>query len=352
MEKLPQKCLRKVVRVPEHRFHPYAFSGDALALQVESVVLDGDALELGLIYSPETLRVGLAERPIDRELRLGIVISDEADELAAVVQPHENPEDALSIAARLFIPSTRVRRLITCTRSIDGRWRGEVVIASTDIARRIELAPKAIRKADGSPSSGRASRRGEQVAGGELVVVELERSPPLPGNAMDAEWRDFGAVDSAEELRVRKDLSWFIDLSRPESPKLLLNSGIAGLRQALEAPAVSGPAAKVRDAIIASILQPVLALLGVEAIASSARVPAQHGEQDVLDGWRRDLLITLAHSCGDTTEELQLERWVAAWRAEKRTEVMVGLQTAVQRHLSLEASLRGLVLTVGGDPDA
>jgi hypothetical protein len=340
--------------MPERRFYPYAFASDSLALHVEEILIDSSTVNLEEVYDRESAQIGIVPRVVSKELRLRLVVADQTNELADVLQEGETVDSALAVGVRLAVRATRVRRFIPFVHGDDGRWRAEMIIPAAELADRLTLSPAAIRLLEHGNSNGRASHRSEQVADGKPVVVELDKRPIVPGNALDAEWCNFGADESPPELRRRSDLAWFLDFTKPDRPKLFLNDGLYGFRQALEAPALRGLPAALRDALIGSVLQPVLVVLALEALAVLEGVSKDSDGEEDNDpaGWQQDVLVTLARNAGEATADLQVERWRDAWRNGNRAEVTVGLQTAVQRHLGSGQMMTGLLTELGEVPDA
>lgn len=330
----------------EKRFYPYKFAVDALAIHLDALTLDGHMVSLDEVYNAESAHVGLASRALGSLLKLTISVTDDSDELPSVVSGGASDGD-VGIVLRSLDESTRLRRVDSCTRGSDGSWRADIEIPTASVGDRLEIQPIAVRLTD-RVSIGFAMRRGEMVADGVPLVIEFEQRPSLPGNAMDAEWVDFGSSSSSEELQERKDLAWAVDLTDSERPKLRLNAGLAGFRQVLEIPATSGRAARVRNSLTASVLQPVLLTLAIEAIA------AHSGSESAADmrGWRKDLLDTLAKHSGSRTEELEIARWVELWKSGNRAVLHFALATAVQRHLKVGESVGGLVRAFNEDIDA
>lgn len=329
----------------ESLFFPYRFASNALELEVTGLGIDGDAVEVARHVSAEQRSVSLAGRRQEwRRLRLGIAVSDPNEQLANVLPPGA-PSDAVGVWLVLRNRYTRLREGVELVPREDGRWTGELELGSGDLFRTTEMQCCAVVRADlaGAPS-GFAARRHERVAESPLWHVFTDTPPAMPGGALRNQWLDF-ATASSVELRNRADCVWFLDVSDAESPVLFLNEGVPDLRAALEVTQKTGRGARVRDALIHSILQGVLNQLAVFVLASNRSAD----RLDELGDWQRKMLLTLARTGHDATEELAAEKWLGAWNQRNGAEPHVVLQevaTAVQRHLSLRHSTEHLVRSV------
>lgn len=330
--------------MPERRFYPYPFARDILTLSFDAIVVDGVDIPLNEVVDPETLRVGLAERPPQTNLKIGVSVTCQPDGLADILGPGEDPETVAAIAICSGIPSVRERAFHPCTPGGHGRWVALLTIPASDVYGQISLRPAILRTVDGNAGTGTSWRKGEQIADGPAAVIELDAKPFMPGNSLDNEWKDFGADTSPPELRSRKDLAWFLDLSNEDKPKLMLNEGISGLKKALESPAKVGKPARVRDTVAHAILQPVLLLLAHEALRT-----VSEGTEVEESGWRGELLCLLGKQTSGMTAQVQAEQWLRDWHNGLHVELALSLQTAVQRHLDFGEGLEKLLKSVAGD---
>ncbi len=317
-------------------FYPYAFAQDSLVIALEQLEIDGAAVQLSDIFEPESLSAGLSGRPIEKGLRIVFSVSADTEGLKEVLPKGEALEDDLRVLGVVSIPETR-RRIAVETKSQGDRWMGDVTIPATDLAGRVVISPVVVRKASVKSRSTVATRKGERVADGRPLTIDTENRPVPPGGAMDSQWLDFGAPSSPSSLQARKDLAWFVDLSNSERPRLLLNDGFPELRRAMQAPQAIGRAARLRDALAHSVLQPVLMILSVEALKSWAS-----SEEGSVPSWVEKLLHTLAALSADGSPELQLDRWKQLWK-EEPSAVFLDVQTAIQRHLGMAATAVHLV---------
>jgi hypothetical protein len=306
--------------------------------------VDGSNIPVAEVVDRETLHVGLVERVPQTSLKIGVSVSCQPDGLADVIGPDEDPVAVTSVAICTAILSARARTLHHCISDGNGRWTAMITIPASEACGRILLRPSILRRINGDANNGKAWRKGEQIADGPAAVIELDSRPFLPGNSLDNEWKDFGAESSPNELRSRKDLAWFLDLSNEDKPKLILNEGISGFKKALESPARVGKPARVRDTVAHSVLQPVLILLAHEAIRAT---PEDTELED--SGWRGELLCLLGKQSPGMTALAQAQQWLTDWRKGLHTELALSLQTAIQRHLDFGEGLEKLLKSIAGD---
>ncbi len=321
----------------ERTFLPWKFCGDALAVRLESVAADGVDIPLEEAYSIESGHLGLVGRRLERSLKLAILVTDQSQVLGEAIPEGADPLTDLAVVLRASVQATRVRRLIHCVRSADGSWRGSIEFAAAELSKRIVVEPFAIRATSTGVIQGFAFRKGEQIGDGSILRVDLESAPILPGLGFDGGWLDFSAGTSPPSLRERADLAWFLDLSDPDKPRLWLNSGIAGFRQLLEVPARNGRTAYLRDAMVHSVVQPVLGILANEAMARLAADPDTKRE-----GWVWDIPLCIAEKAGDATGKARLEAWIERWAAGDRVGVIQDLETGIQRHIGLFSGIEKL----------
>ena len=329
--------------MPE-QFYPYEFADGALALALEALAIDGGQVTLSEVFDADSRSVGLSGRSVQQDLSLQVSVTGSSALLAAVVPTGTEPEAALTVGARVVVQATRFRRLVICEADGNGRWVAKIDVAAASVADRMTITPVAVRRADCEPVAGLAYRKGEEVADGKALVVELERRPAVPGNALDTEWKDFGAADSPDKLRERKDLAWFLDLSDVDHPRLLLNQGIKDFQEILEVPGAIGRKARARDVLIQSMLQPAITLLAAEA----ARGMFGSDEPDD-EGWQARLLGALASHADGMTADLTRDAWRAMWADQRFPEFALDIETAVQRHLRVGDGVRALISELGGE---
>lgn len=313
--------------MPDLVFRPYTFAPEALELIVTSLAIDGEPLPGWHDLGDPRATLSLAGQKIARDLAIRVLIKDPNDELPGTLSGGK-PADELAVYLKVGVPDSRTRLGIRATAAQQGEWSAEACLSADALAGKVILEAVAVRARSRSPAPGYAVRASEGVADSNKCTIYLDDIPILPGGALAGEWLDFAAPTSPEELRSRADLTWYLDLSKMERPRLLLNDGIKGLKKALEIAQTTGRSARLRDVLIHSILQPVLFELAIEALAAW-----EPGEEAPTHDWQRGVLEVLGAHCGDASEELKVTQWRERWRKQDRQSVTRDLQTAIQRHL-------------------
>lgn len=313
--------------MPESVFMPYDFADSALEISVMSIELDGRCVDPRELADDRSRSVSFAGQTDWTTATIRLRITDPNEQLPNVLLEGELATDTVEILALAKSTEGRSRVAIPMHPTEPGAWAGELSIRRNQHRGSITLDAVAVRRRDGAPAERRAYRCAERLATSERWGLYLDDKPAMPGGAIDGEWKDFPTAD-LEELRSRTDCVWFLDLGDIERPKLYLNEAVAGLKQMLEVTQRTGRSARVRDAVAASIAQPVLLTLAITAVEESREIPFEE-----LSGWKRRLLVSLAGQCDGRSEELQIEEWTEAWNAQNRTAVIRDLTTAIQRHI-------------------
>lgn len=328
--------------MPDKEFFPYAFARDGLSLGVESFALDAD---------DETDRVDNSNRRISlvnleawRTATAKVRVEDPANSLAAVLLEGESASGATTVRVVWKCVGGRSRGSRTLT--ADGSaWTGELGFDRADCRGAIEMVAIATRSTDAPASPGRASRANERIAESLPFMLIIDDHDALPGGSLANEWRDF--AESGVDILVRKqDCIFHLDLANEDRPRLLLNEGVKGLRQAMEIVHNVGRGARVRNAILAGILQPVLVELAVAALEHGVA-----GEANAVDGWRKGVLMALAARMMSGSPDGIVSGWLDSWRDGGRAPVLGDLTTASQRHVGLERSAVYLIDQIGGGGD-
>jgi hypothetical protein len=323
--------------MPDATFLPYKTAPDSLAVNIVGVSIDGESRDIGEIVDHSAYQIQLSG--VDNWVRtnLEIEVSDPNAELPPVLSHEESVDDAIDVYVTLKGGKGRARSGLKLTPSGKSAWSGNIQIVRDNELGSLDLEAVAVRRTRGEPEIGLASWVGERVAWSKRWMTYIDDKPLMPGGAISGEWRDFENDDS-EELRQRSDCAWYLNLSDPDKPKLYLNEGIDRLKGALEAPAVRGRPAAVRDVIAQSILQSALIALCVEAISG-----ADEPQVEDLDGWRKSLLVAMGKLAdASQSPELVVEGWLEAWQQDSKN-VIAGITTAVQRHLEMPATATRLV---------
>ena len=323
--------------MPDATFLPDKSAPDSLAIKIVAASIDEQSKDVGELVDQLAYQVQMSGLKDWVTTEIEIEVSDPNRELPSVLGHEENVNDTIDVFVTLKGGKGRTRSGLMLMPNGDGAWCGSVQIMHQDQLGSMELQAIAVRRTTGEPDVGLASWVGERVAWSKRWTVYIDDKPIMPGGAISGEWRDFGNDDS-EDLRKRSDCAWHLNLSDPEKPKLYLNEGIDRLKQALEAPAVRGRPAAVRDVIAQSILQSALIALCIEAISG-----ADEPKVEDLDGWRKSLLVAMGKLADNSqSPELVVESWLEAWQPDGRS-VIAGVTTAVQRHLEMPGTASRLV---------
>ena len=329
--------------MPDNYFFPYNYAEDALELCINEIQLDGETVESGKFVDIEHCAINLAGQADGwSEIAFSISVTDPNNQLPSVL-PSYADVGSLSLWLVTRNKYTRMRKANLLEKS-EGGWAGKLVLEHDDLSRFSDMGCYAVLAKDHAPAEGYASGKSERVAGSMQWKIYTDTISPLPGGALNSAWLDFEQSENTE-LNQRADCVWYLDLSDYESPKLLLNECVPGLRSALEVSKNRGKAASIRDALIHSIIQGVLNELAVFVISKNCDVDQLEDMPD----WQRKMLLMLARQVDKSTERLIVERWLRIWKDGEQTQhVLRDIATSVQRHLNLFKSSKNLVKSAGG----
>ena len=327
----------------ESYFLPYKYAEDALEIYVDEMWVDGKAADPSKFVDIEHCSINLSGQTDGwNEIALSISVTDPNNQLSTVI-PSGTGIDSLGLWLVTRNKFTRMRNAVQLAKAEAG-WAGKLVLEYDDLFRFSDVVCYAVLAGEQAPAEGFASRRSERVAGSMQWKIYTDTMPPLPGGALNSEWQNFEEAENPE-LKKRADCVWYLDLSDFESPRLLLNECVPGLRSTLEVSKKRGKAASIRDALIHSIIQGVLNELAVFVIAKNCGVE----QLEDLPDWQRKMLLMLARRENSSTERLIVENWLRIWKDKEQTEhVLLDIATSVQRHLNLFNSSKNLIKSVEG----
>jgi len=325
--------------MPEKTFLPYFYADEALEFSITEVKLDDTVVDTAGLVNYENCSINLSGDDSWSRAEISLTISDVNQQLASALTEKENPDSNIQILLATKASKSRSRSGIVLTSSAQNQWIGILNVRKIDVSTLARIQAIAVRAADTeNTESGKASLRNERIGGSSIWTVYVDEKPPMPGAAIDNEWRNF-ATDPSSTLNERKDCVWYLDLSNDENPRLFLNEAINDLKRLMTSEAKHGRSAAARDALATSILQPVLITLATQVIGCQ-----KYGSFDDLDGWQRKFLFSMAqNTSGDRSEEQTIDNWLNDWKANEPSKVLNDLQATVQRHLALASAAERLV---------
>jgi len=322
---------------------PYKYSEDALEINIDEIKIDGELIDSSNVIDIDQNTVTLSGLEGEWD-KAGITVSvkDPNHQLETYV-PDKSLTDSIELYLVVRNKFTRKRSSVELSKNTNGVWLGQFNLLKDELFKSTDVQCFAVLADDIQPEQGYTKRKSERIAASEQWKIYTDILPPMPGGALNSEWRDF-SKDEKEELRNRDDCVWYLDLTDPESPRLLLNECVPSLRSALEVSQKTGRPARVRDALIHSILQSVLIELAVFVLGG-----ARDMDLDDLPDWQQKLLTSLARRNDSSTVEVKAEEWIRVWGATNGSDhwlVLRDVTTAVQRHLNLYHSSEHLVKSV------
>lgn len=320
---------------------PYAYSDEALDIEFLDIWADEIRVCPSDVVDESQKSVNLTDclkRASTITLRLRVRLNEPEESFYKEFAPFAESE-SLSLVLILRNGFTRVRKVFAARKEGDC-WTAEIVALADDLWRVTELSAVFVLKDNLEELQGYACRKFERVASSGEWKLYTDTIPPMPGGALNGEWHNF-AESQVRELRQHADCIWYVDLSNQAAPKLYLNEGCPNLRSILDSEQKRGRVAAVRDALIHSIVQPVIFELAVFALTNSKAETLED-----LNEWQHKLLGTLASQMDEATSENVLRRWLEEWSKSQFSTVLRDLTTAVQRHVSLFRSSEALVKSV------
>lgn len=324
-------------------FLPYEFKEDSITLKAVGIEKDGEQLDLATYSRGESLNLPSLRDWV--EIKIHLQVCDLHEAVEGTLQEGETLSSNVDLQVLVHGQKGRSRGSAKVIQ--DGAvGTCSILIRRADHIGTLKLQAFATRSQDGADGSVRASRKGERLASSPMLRVYLDDSAPMPGGSIDGEWHDF-TEEKIPDLRKYKDCAWHLDLTDEERPKLYMNQAVPGLRNTLEASPKTGKIARVRNALLAAVLQPVLLAMAYEALASAG----ESKSIDDIDGWQKTLLLHLAGECEDGTREVVVERWLEGWPLGARSIVTRDLTASIQRHLGLGDAAKFLISEVGETDD-
>lgn len=320
--------------------YPYRFATEALQIRIASLEIDGDeSLGRDCIDSNHN-SINLMSLPSDwQQMTINISVLDEEEQLDGCLPDAASLDDVdVWVVARNS--RTRIRKSVRLERN-GSAWQGGISLGRDDMFLSTGLESFATLKHDIEPSNGYANSSRERIADSTPWTIYTDTVPPMPGGAMNSAWLNFAESDRPE-LRERADCVWYVDLTDASSPKLLLNEGIPQLKPALSVESKTSKGARVRDALICSILQGVLGELVSFALNTS-----KGSDLEEIPDWQRKMLVSLARRETRASERIVAQDWLQWWGdTGQMSRVLAETTTSIQRHLDMKHSTTQLAKSV------
>jgi hypothetical protein len=322
--------------MPDQFFMPHRFEPESLELEVQGITADGTELNPASYVNTAAGTLDLTGLEDWRECRIHVSARDTGGVVRDLIGCDEQVAGAVTLMLVLRGSSCRIRSSTALRRDGD-LWSGCFDLTRSGHHGSADVRAIAIRRSPRPPEGHLAFRKGEHLADSKTWRVYVDDRPAVPGGAIDNEWKKFGS-DPSEHLNRIADCPWYLDLSNETKPRLIMNEDVEGLKRALSATQNTGRAARVRDALIHSVLQPVVTALVVHVLEQRVE------EMDDLHEWQRGVLLSVAGKAGDDcTADVSAERWLHQWRQGNTITVLPEIAVGVQRHLEVGRGAENLV---------
>jgi len=329
-----------VLAMPTSIFYPYRYAAEALEISEATLDVDNvDGAGNDFINNEHHSIIMTSYESNWSNLKLKIKITDPNQQIDGTLSKGISKND-IKVWLVVRNKTTRLRKAVQLTKKNNG-WNGELSLLRDEIARTTDIECYASLSRNVKKEEGFASNINERLADSVPWKLYTDIVPAMPGGALNSEWVDF-KESTNPELNERKDCVWYLDLSDSESPCLYLNESVPKLRQTLEVESKTSKPARVRDALIHSILQSAIIEMTVFSLSKS-----QDTELDELPKWQKKLLISLAKKIDSGSEEAVVNRWRTSWESSTETgQTLAEVTTAIQRHLNLNLSSEYLAKSV------
>ncbi|MDH5630397.1 MAG: hypothetical protein OEY96_09625 [Gammaproteobacteria bacterium] len=326
--------------MPTSIFYPYRYAAEALEISEATLDVDNvDGAGNDFINNEHHSIIMTSYESNWSNLKLKIKITDPNQQIDGTLSKGISKND-IKVWLVVRNKTTRLRKAVQLTKKNNG-WNGELSLLRDEIARTTDIECYASLSRNVKKEEGFASNINERLADSVPWKLYTDIVPAMPGGALNSEWVDF-KESTNPELNERKDCVWYLDLSDSESPCLYLNESVPKLRQTLEVESKTSKPARVRDALIHSILQSAIIEMTVFSLSKS-----QDTELDELPKWQKKLLISLAKKIDSGSEEAVVNRWRTSWESSTETgQTLAEVTTAIQRHLNLNLSSEYLAKSV------
>lgn len=328
--------------MPEKRFYPWSFDENALELSLVPRPCEGEHADIRDYVDSEHYALNLVGVGGWSRISFKCTLCDPNNCLDAHVGDGDSVNDCLRLLVVCRSATTRRRLGVSLTSCGNGGWEGFFDLRREDWAGGLTVTPYAVWSTD-TPNAvdPGTSLSGQILASGDSWAIYLDKKVVMPGGAIDGKWVSF-SEHSNPQVSSRADCGWFLDLDDMESPKLLLNEDIEGFKNALNVTATHGYNASIRNMVSQAFMQQVLMELAMFSIDTLEGAALEES-----DGWRKDVLMSLAKRIKGESPEIIVNRWVGVTDREERIRVRDEVSVAVQRQISTWNQIRKAISTVG-----
>lgn len=328
--------------MPEKTFYPWSLDEQALDLSIVPQAADIEGLDVYDYVDLEHQSVNLVGVSGWRTISFVCTINDSNEYLSEVFADVDSVSDCLSLFVVCRSVTTRRRLAIPLQALDNGTWEGVFDLNRDEWAGGLLMVPFAVSaKNSVGPEISMGNQRGRILASGATWAIYLDKKIVMPGGAIDGKWVSF-SQHSNPQIAKSADSGWFLDLSDMDSPRLLLNEDVEGFKNALNVTATHGKNASIRNMVSQAFMQQVVTELAMFSIDTLKGVALEES-----DGWRKDVLMTLAKRLEGESPRHVVNRWMEASDSEKRVESRAEVSIAIQRYLSTWSQTRKAIRTVG-----
>lgn len=270
--------------MPRRRALPYRFDEEELELKITEVIVGGGPL--GNRIKEDKLTVELQDQKEwpTGEVHIEARVHEHAEENLIPEDERSNPP--WKIDATLLCREAKWRNCISLDCEKDGVWRGVIPLHRSELSGTLSIRAFLIRTHDRQDAvHGFASKANVRLASSKEWKIYADDPQTAPGEYLEVEWINF-ATSNKDRIQDFSSHIYYLDFGE-NPPVLYINSGVAGLKDALESRATRGAPAAVRDVLFDSIAQNVWTALAMNAVLSARN---EDGEEQSLDDWQKNVL--------------------------------------------------------------
>ena len=315
---------------------PYEYKDEALKIIFDSIIIDDNKGQLEDYLDKENHYLNLDTVESWQKIELGVAVDIPDVEINEVICEEETPENDITVL--LILTSAKCRKRLPFKAEFSkNKWVSNIVLNRGDNYGTTKLQAYAVRTKDSSANNGRANKKGQRVADSADWNLYINEKPVMPGGAIDHEWKSFSDPSNGELNKYNNTL-WYLDTSRDDAPKIILNDDIKGLKNILNNESRTGKNARARDTLISSIMQAVISYLMFKILWKKA------SNLDELEEWETDLITDIAKKgVMDCSSDKTAERWLKMMENYDVPSVINEVSAGIQKHVSLAADTKALI---------